>query len=89
MTPHLLLCGSALVRLAIAGLVTFKLVWRFHRLGCLERMGLALFGGSSLLTVAPILLRQDTPYDDWTGLTFGLGVALYLLGKLIREWNYQ
>jgi hypothetical protein len=85
----IVLYSSAFLRVVIALLVAFKLTWRFHRLGCLERLGLALFGGSSLLTTAPILVRHPTPYDDWAGLTFGLGVALYLLGKLIREWHYD
>lgn len=83
-----ILYASAAARLIIGLLVVFKLVWRFHRLGCLERLGLSIMGGSALLTISPIIMRHATPYDEWSGLTLGIGIILYLLGKLIREWNY-
>ena len=79
---------SAAIRLVIPALVTFKLIWRFHRLNRLERAGLALAGGSSLLTVPPMLLTRLTPFDDWSGLVFGLGFLVYLIGKLERDWAH-
>jgi asparagine N-glycosylation enzyme membrane subunit Stt3 len=84
-----ILYASAGVRLVVGLLVAFKLVWRYHRLGCLERLGLALMGGSAILTIPPIMMFRATPYDEWSGLLFGIGIALYILGKLIREWNYD
>lgn len=85
----IILIASAIIRVCIFVLVAFKLVWRYRHLGQMEHLGLALIGGPSLLTTAPILMGKGTPYDDWAGLVFGIGMIMYLSGKLVREWRYQ
>lgn len=88
MTAHeIIIYTSSGVRVIIAGLVIYKLLYRFNSLNKPERAGLCLLGGSSLLTIPPMLQTEVTPFDDWAGLTFVIGIAAYLIGRIMRTWN--
>lgn len=82
---------SALLRLTLTVLVTYKLARWGHMLNQVERAGLGFIGGSAFMTIPVILdrYREGTPFDVWAGMLFTLGVTLYLLGRLSRHIRHE
>lgn len=74
--------------MVVACLVSYLLGAHGHRFNIIERVGMGLMGGGSVLTIGPILTRSiltgASPYDDWSGLLLRVGCAIVLLGVMGR-----
>lgn len=82
---------NAILRIAITLTVVFKLLRYGHLLNQAERVGLAVAGSGSFLTLAPIwdVHRQGTPYDSWAGILLACGFLLYMFGRLSRHIRHD
>lgn len=82
---------NAILRIAITLTVVFKLLRYGHLLNQAERVGLAVAGSGSFLTLAPIwdVYREGTPYDIWAGVLLAFGFLLYMLGRLSRHIRHD
>lgn len=80
---------NSLFRLAIAAILIWKLV-RFPGLfNPLERYGMSLAAGSSLLTITVIWDMQRSPFDGWATALFSLAVLVYFVGRMTRHWRHE
>lgn len=74
--------------MVVACLVSYLLGAHGQRFNVIERVGLGLMGGGSVLTIGPILTRaviiDASPYDDWSGTLLRIGCAVVLLGVMGR-----
>lgn len=78
---------NSVLRLALTGMLTFKLIRYQDTFNPLERAGMGLMGGSSLLTVAIIMDvgKHGTPFDGWAGSVLTLGALIYFTGRMMRH----
>lgn len=86
-----LIIMSAVLRLVLTALITYKLLFWAHMLNQCERIGLGMMGGSGFLTI-PVILdahKEGTPFDTWAGMLFTIGVITYLCGRLSRHIRHQ
>lgn len=75
---------NILFRLGIIAIVIFKL-WRLYdHYNREERFGLGVMGGCVLMTIPVILQGPASPFSEWTGTLFALGVLVYLVGRVRR-----
>lgn len=88
MIETFLLAIHVLGRLAVAALMTFKVVYFRNALNPGERLGMGLMGGCSLMTI-PVILdtagrHQGTPFDVWspTGVTYG--IVIFFAARMRR-----
>ena len=80
---------NSLFRLGIAAILIWKLV-RFPGLfNGLERYGMSLAAGSSLLTITVIWDGQRSPYDGWATALFSLAILIYFTGRMTRHWRHE
>ncbi len=74
--------------MTVACLVSYLLGAHGDRFNIIERIGLGLMGGGSVLTIGPILTHAViigiSPYDDWSGTLLRIGCAIVLLGVMGR-----
>lgn len=75
-------------RLAVAGLMTFKVMYFRSALNFWERLGMGLMAGCSVMTI-PVILdtagkHQGTPFDVWspTGVTWG--IVIFFTARMRR-----
>lgn len=76
---------NIIASLLVAGILTYKLIWRADRFTCMERVGMGLIGGGSILTVGPLMSLAPTPYEDWSATLMRLGLAVYFIGRMLRH----
>lgn len=80
---------NSLARLAITGI----LVWKLYRFPALfnnwERYGMAIAAGTSVLTITVIWDAQRSPFDGWATSLFSIGVLLYFIGRTTRHWRHE
>lgn len=75
---------NVLFRLGIIAIVVTKL-WRFYdSFSREERLGLGIAGGCVLMTIPVIVQGPDSPFSEWAGAFFALGVLVYFAGRLKR-----
>lgn len=75
---------NSLARVVLAVLLVWHL-WRYDKLlSALERTGLSMSAGTSLLTVTVIFAGERSPFDGWATTLFSLGFLLYAAGRHIR-----
>lgn len=80
---------NSLARLAITGILIWKLV-RFPLLFNLwERYGMAIAAGTSILTITVIWEGERSPFDGWATSLFSLGVLVYFIGRTLRHWRHE
>jgi hypothetical protein len=56
-----------------------------------ERLGIGLMGGSSFLTIAPLvdLSRDGTPFDAWPSFLLKIGCIMLFSGRLYRLLRHE
>lgn len=79
---------SASCRVAVAVIVVVKLVFFYDHYHRLERFGLGVAGGCSLLTVPVAIYGGQSPFSEWTYAAFAFGIMLYFLGRLQRQVSH-
>lgn len=80
---------NSLARLAITGILIWKLV-RFPTLfNVWERFGMSIAAGCSVLTITVIWEGQRSPFDGWATSLFSIGVLLYFVGRMTRHWRHE
>lgn len=80
---------NSLARLAITVILIWKLV-RFPTLfNTLERYGMAVAAGCSVLTITVIWEGERSPFDGWATTLFSGGVLLYFIGRTSRHWRHE
>lgn len=80
---------NSLFRLGIAAICIWKL-WRFYDLfNPMERYGMSLAAGTSLLTITVIWEGARSPYDGWANSLFSLAILVYFVGRMSRHWRHE
>lgn len=80
---------NSLFRLAIAAILIWKLC-RFPGLfNGLERYGMSIAAGTSVLTITVIWEGQRSPYDGWANSLFSLAILIYFTGRMTRHWRHE
>ena len=80
---------NSLFRLAIAAILIWKLC-RFPGLfNALERYGMSIPAGTSVLTITVIWEGQRSPYDGWANSLFSLAILIYFAGRMTRHWRHE
>lgn len=81
-------------RLSLTLFIAYALLRFGHHMHGVERFGLGLIGGSSLMTLAPIwgsIERVETPFDQWSGVLLTAGMVMFAAGRMFRfvkhEWR--
>lgn len=74
---------NALFGIIACVIVTLPLVIWHDRLSSLERIGMGLITAGLLMTVAPTLWDDPTPYEEWAGALLRIGLALYFIGRML------
>lgn len=79
---------NATLRIALAILLSFKLYHYYDRFNLAERVGMGIMGGTTFLTIAPVLDtgHAGTPFDGWAGTLFTAGALCYFMGRMSRHW---
>ena len=80
---------NSLFRLGIAAILIWKLVSFPGLFNGLERYGMSLAAGSSLLTITVIWDGQRSPYDGWATALFSLAILIYFTGRMTRHWRHE
>lgn len=73
-------------RLIVSGILIYKLFHFRDTFNQLERAGLSIGAGTSLLTI-PVIFdvnKIGTPMDGWAGTAFTFAMMLYFLGRAQR-----
>lgn len=79
---------NSLARLAIAGIIVWKLL-RFPGLfNAWERAGMSVAAGCSILTITVIWEAERSPFDGWATTLFSVGILLYFIGRSTRHFRH-
>lgn len=80
---------NSLARVAIAAILLWKLI-RFPGLfNPLERYGMSIAAGTSLLTITVIWKLERSPFDGWANTVFSFAILLYFTGRMSRHWRHE
>lgn len=80
---------NSLLRLALTGLVIYKLSQFREMANMAERLGLGMMGGGSFLTIGVIIEGHDSPYDGWAATVLTIGMVLLIGGRTWRDMKHQ
>ncbi len=77
---------NAAFRMAVAGILIYKLTFYRDTFNQWERAGLSVGAGTSLLTIPVIfdIQKIGTPMDGWAGALFTFAMLLYFIGRVKR-----
>jgi hypothetical protein len=92
MSPELLafwLIVHTMARLSIAAVCVVELVAHLEQLNWAERHGLAIAGGSGILTIPAILKIVPNPFETWAGALFSIGILIYVCGRHYRLHKHK
>jgi hypothetical protein len=82
---------SVVCRLLVVMMVVVKLTRYYDHYHRSERLGLGVLGGCALMTVPVLFQGPTSPFAEWAGALFAMGVMVYLGGRLVRQvrhdWN--
>lgn len=73
---------SIVCRVLMATAIPTILFWFHARYSTIERIGMGIAGGCCLLTVSIVIEGDDSPFSDWGGALFALGLSVYWVAKL-------
>jgi hypothetical protein len=76
---------NVVASLIVAVIVAFKLCRWPDKFTPMERVGMALVGAGSLMTVGPIISFAPTPFEDWSATLLRGGCAIYFIGRMLRH----
>lgn len=71
--------------IAVFGLLAYELITMPERLPFWERFGVGLIGAGCLLTVAPFLFHEPTPFEDWAISLLRAGVAIFFFSRMVKH----
>lgn len=73
-------------RLAVTGILIYKLFHFRETFNQWERAGMSIAAGTSFLTIPVIfdINKTGTPMDGWAATAFTFGVMVYFIGRLLR-----
>lgn len=74
---------AAVLNIAIAVLVIYKLFFCFHYFNMCERFGLGMIGAGALMTIPPLVTEETGA--DWAVVIFRLGLVVYLVGRILAR----
>ena len=79
------------LRVAVTLIVAYKLVEFYDDYKPAERVGLAMMGSGSFLTVPPIWAYQvgQGVFDGWAVTVMTLGIILMLFGRMSRHIRHR
>lgn len=79
------------LRVAVTLIVTYKLIEFYDEYKPTERVGLALMGSGSFLTVPPIWAYQpgEGVFDGWSVTVMTAGIILLLFGRMTRHIRHR
>lgn len=80
---------NSLGRILLTIIVMVKVTRFGETLNPVERVGLGMMGGGSLLTVNVIWEHQASPYSDWATSLVTYGAVLFLAGRTWRDWRHE
>lgn len=80
---------AAALRLVFTVLVIVKITKFYDTLNPVERFGLGLMGGCSLLTVHVLWEGGGSPYDGWAVTFLTFGALLFVGGRTWRDWKHK
>lgn len=60
-----------------------------HMTIAVERVGLAMAGSGSFLTVGIIWERNGSPFEGWSITLLTYGMVLFLSGAAYRKWRHD
>lgn len=74
-----------------AAFITFKLSRYGAMLNLPERIGMAMMGGASILTLAVRwdIHNEGTPYTGWSTSWWLIGLIIYLGGRMSRHMRHE
>ena len=77
---------NSLFRLAVTGILIYKLFNYRDTFNQWERAGMSIAAGTSFLTIPVIsdVNKTGTPMDGWAATMFTFGVMIYFIGRMIR-----
>lgn len=71
--------------ITVFGLLAYELLVMPERLPIWERVGVGILGAGCLLTVAPILFHEPTPFEDWAASLLRVGVAIFFFARMTKH----
>lgn len=80
---------NSLARVIIALIVVYKLVRFPHMFNTIERYGMGLAAGCSLMTISVIWEYKSSPFEPWAALFFSVGICVYFIGRVSRLWRHE
>ena len=89
---HFLTIANVVLSLAVTGFLIFALLRFGQHMNECERLGLSMAAGACLMTVVPILgslARIETPFDQWAGLLFRVGVLMFAAARRYRFAKHE
>jgi hypothetical protein len=84
--------ANTIARLFLTAFITVVINVYADDLSKTERMGLALLGGSSFMTIGPVwgsYQRVQTPYDQWSGFFMTVGCLVFAGGRMWRLHRHR
>ncbi len=76
---------NASISLIVGCIMAYKLAYLHDRFSLLERIGMGLLGAGCVMTIGPILVPHDSPYENWSGFLMRLGVCAFFFGRIMAH----
>jgi hypothetical protein len=80
---------NALTGAVACGIIGYKLLLWHSRFNGIERFGMGLLAGGCILTIAPTLWIDPTPFEEWSGALLRTGLAVYFIGRMLHHPSHD
>ncbi len=76
---------NAFLSVGIFGIIAYKLLVRRRNFNAYECLGMGLTAAGCIMTVGPILWRDESPFENWAATLMRFGLMVYFIGRMMRK----